>query len=72
MIFFFYLMDFIFVCLIEIVVIFVWLDEFDVLNVCIIGVFIDIIYLYFVWMNILIKEGGIGRLNYLFVVDMNY
>lgn len=69
---FFYLMDFIFVCLIEIIVMFDCYDEFEDFDVDVIGVLIDIIYIYLVWINIDCKENGFGKLKYLFVVDINY
>lgn len=69
---FFYLLDFIFVCLFELIVLDYCILEFQVCNVEVIGVFIDFYFIYNVWCNILVDKGGIGVVKYILVVDIKY
>lgn len=68
--FFFYFLDFIFVCFIEIVVFSDKVNEFYDVNCEVVVVLVDFYFSYFVWINILRKNGGLGYMNIVFLLDL--
>lgn len=63
-------MDFIFVCLFELIVFDKCYEEFQKCGVEVVGVFFDFEFVYNVWCNILVDQGGIGLVKYVMVVDI--
>eukprot|EP01112_Ceratiomyxa_fruticulosa_P017396 TRINITY_DN540_c0_g1_i1.p1 TRINITY_DN540_c0_g1~~TRINITY_DN540_c0_g1_i1.p1 ORF type:complete len:203 (-),score=45.39 TRINITY_DN540_c0_g1_i1:135-743(-) len=70
--FFFYPLDFTFVCPTEIVAFNDRLDEFKKLNVEVIGASVDSKHTHLAWLNTPLKSGGIGGLNYPLVADLTH
>ncbi|TGB00161.1 peroxiredoxin [Sporolactobacillus shoreae] len=68
-IFFFYPMDFTFVCPTEITAFSDRNDEFTALNADIIGCSCDTIYTHQAWMKTSRREGGIGKINFRLAAD---
>ncbi|MCI1857540.1 MAG: peroxiredoxin [Sporolactobacillus sp.] len=68
-VFFFYPMDFTFVCPTEITAFSDRYDEFEKLNTVIIGCSCDTIYTHQAWMKTSRKEGGIGKINFSLAAD---
>jgi peroxiredoxin 2/4 len=68
---FFYPLDFTFVCPSEILAFHAANSEFRKHNCQIIGVSIDSAYSHFAWKNMAVKEGGIGRIDFPLVSDLD-
>jgi peroxiredoxin 3 len=68
---FFYPLDFTFVCPTEIIDFSNRADEFAKLNAQIIGCSIDSHYTHLAWINTPRKEGGVGKLQYPLLSDLN-
>ena len=68
---FFYPLDFTFVCPTEIVDFSDKSEEFKKLNAELIGCSVDSHYTHLAWINTPRKEGGLGRINYPLLSDLN-
>lgn len=68
---FFYPLDFTFVCPSEILAFDKRLAEFKARNVEVIGVSVDSVYTHFAWRETPVDQGGIGRVGYPLVADLN-
>ena len=68
---FFYPLDFTFVCPTEIISFSDRVDEFEALNVQVIGVSIDSHFSHLAWRNTSRTDGGIGAVKYPLVADLN-
>jgi peroxiredoxin 2/4 len=68
---FFYPMDFTFVCPSEILAFNKKLDEFKKRNTEVIGVSIDSKFTHLAWKNTPVEDGGIGKIQYPLVSDLN-
>lgn len=68
-VFFFYLMDFIFVCFIELYVFQEKFEEFEKCDVVVVGCLVDFEYFYFFWLQMFKNEGGIQGVKYFIVFD---
>jgi len=68
---FFYPLDFTFVCPSEILAFDRRLKEFHDRNVEVIGVSVDSEYTHFAWREMPVNQGGIGRVGYPLVADLN-
>ena len=69
--FFFYPLDFTFVCPTEIIAFSDRIDEFEKLGVQVIGCSIDSHFSHLAWRNLPRSEGGIGQIKYPIVADLN-
>ncbi len=67
---FFYPMDFTFVCPTEIIAFSEAADEFEKLNVQLLGCSVDSEFVHLAWINTPRKEGGLGGLKYPLVADI--
>jgi len=68
---FFYPLDFTFVCPSEIIAFDHRLDEFTKRGVNVIGVSVDSQFTHLAWKNTPIEKGGIGKIRYPLVADLN-
>jgi peroxiredoxin (alkyl hydroperoxide reductase subunit C) len=68
---FFYPMDFTFVCPSELIAINNRINEFKIRNIEVIAISIDSQYVHKAWRNTSLENGGIGKLSYYLVSDMN-
>ncbi|MHB9131950.1 MAG: redoxin domain-containing protein [Armatimonadota bacterium] len=68
---YFYPLDFTFVCPTEIIAFDKKLDEFRKRNTEVIGVSVDSVYTHFAWRETPVEHGGIGRIGYPLVADLN-
>ncbi len=68
---FFYPLDFTFVCPSEIIAFDKKIEEFKKRNVEVVGVSVDSPYTHFAWRNVERKNGGIGRIGFPLVADLN-
>jgi len=68
---FFYPLDFTFVCPTEIIDFSEKVDEFKKLNAEIVGVSVDSEFTHLAWINTLRNEGGLGKINYPLLSDLN-
>lgn len=68
---FFYPLDFTFVCPSEILAFNKKLDEFKKRNCEVIGVSVDSKFTHLAWKNALPEDGGIGKIQYPLVADLN-
>ena len=68
---FFYPLDFTFVCPSEIIAFSHRIDEFTKRGINVIGCSIDSQYSHFAWRETPVEEGGIGRINFPLVADLN-
>lgn len=68
---FFYPLDFTFVCPTEIIAFSDRAEEFEKLNVQILGISVDSQYTHLAWRNTPRTEGGLGHINYPLVADLN-
>ncbi len=68
---FFYPLNFTFVCPSEILAFNKAVDQFETHNCQLIGVSIDSHYSHLAWKNTPVNEGGIGRISYPLVSDLN-
>lgn len=68
---FFYPLDFTFVCPSEIIAFDKALDKFKEKNTEVIGVSVDSPYTHFAWKNTALEDGGIGKIRYPLVADLN-
>ncbi len=68
---FFYPLNFTFVCPSEILAFNKAVDQFEAHNCQLIGVSIDSHYSHLAWKNTPVNEGGIGRISYPLVSDLN-
>ena len=69
---FFYPLDFTFVCPSELIALDKRLAEFDKRNVEVMAVSIDSQFSHLAWRNTPINQGGIGKVNYTLVSDINH
>jgi peroxiredoxin (alkyl hydroperoxide reductase subunit C) len=69
---FFYPLDFTFVCPSELIALDKRIPEFEKRNTVVIGVSIDSQFTHNAWRNTAINEGGIGKVNYPLVADVNH
>lgn len=70
-VFFFYPLDFTFVCPTELHAFQESLEEFEKRNAQVIGCSVDSVYSHFAWMNIPAAKGGIQGIDYPLVSDIN-
>lgn len=68
---FFYPLNFTFVCPSEILAFNKAVDQFEAHNCQLIGISIDSHYSHLAWKNTPVNEGGIGKINYPLVSDLN-
>jgi len=68
---FFYPLDFTFVCPSEIIAFSKRVDEFKSRGVNVIGVSVDSQFSHFAWRETPVNKGGIGRINFPLVADLN-
>jgi len=68
---FFYPLDFTFVCPSEIIAFSHRIDEFTKRGINVIGCSIDSQYSHFAWRETPVEKGGIGRINFPLVADLN-
>ncbi len=68
---FFYPLDFTFVCPTEIIDFSERADEFKKLNAEVVGCSVDSEFTHLAWINTSRKEGGLGKLNYPLLSDIN-
>ncbi len=68
---FFWPLDFTFVCPSEIIALNNRYDEFKKRNTNIIGISIDSIYTHIAWRNTPIEKGGIGKIKFIMISDLN-
>ncbi len=71
LIFFFYPLDFTFVCPTEIVDFSDHIDEFKKLNTEVLGCSVDSHYTHLAWINTPRKDGGLGEIKYPLLSDLN-
>jgi peroxiredoxin (alkyl hydroperoxide reductase subunit C) len=69
---FFYPLDFTFVCPSELIALDNHYDEFKKHGIEVIGISIDSHYTHFAWRNTLPEKGGIGKVKYPLVADVNH
>lgn len=69
---FFYPLDFTFVCPSELIALDKRLPEFEKRNVEVMAVSIDSQFSHLAWRNTPINQGGIGKVNYTLVADVNH
>ena len=69
--FYFYPLDFTFVCPTEIIAFSDRIEEFEALGVQIVGCSIDSHFSHLAWRNLPRSEGGIGQIKYPLVADLN-
>lgn len=69
---FFYPLDFTFVCPSELIALDHRIDEFKKRNVEVIGVSIDSQFSHYAWRNTPVEKGGIGKVRYTLVADVNH
>lgn len=69
---FFYPLNFTFVCPSELIALNKRIDQFKSRNVEVIGISIDSHYSHNAWRNTAIKDGGIEKVNFTLVADMNH
>ncbi len=70
-VFFFYPLDFTFVCPTEILAFQKKLDEFDKRNVAVVGCSIDSHFSHWAWLNTEVKDGGIKGVKFPLVADLS-
>ncbi len=68
----FYPLDFTFVCPSELIALDHRIDEFKKRNVEVIGISVDSQFTHNAWRNTAIEDGGIGKINYTLVADINH
>jgi alkyl hydroperoxide reductase subunit AhpC len=68
---FFWPLDFTFVCPTEIIAFSDRAEDFEKLNVQILGVSVDSHYTHLAWRNVPRNDGGLGQINYPLVADLN-
>src|SRR5688572_12885306 len=68
---FFWSLDFTFVCPTEIIAFSDRAEEFEKLNVQILGVSVDSHYTHLAWRNQPRNEGGLGQIKYPLIADLN-
>ncbi|XP_022907841.1 peroxiredoxin-like [Onthophagus taurus] len=71
LILFFYPLDFTFVCPTELIAIEALYDRFQSLNTSVVGISIDSHYTHLAWMNTSREKGGLGKLRYPLLSDIN-
>ena len=69
---FFYPLDFTFVCPSELIALDKRIEEFKQRNVEVVGVSIDSHYTHNAWRNTPINNGGIGKVNFSLIADINH
>ena len=69
---FFYPLDFTFVCPTELLALNKMHDEFVKLNVEVVGISVDSQFTHNAWRNTDVKNGGIGKIKYTLVSDINH
>ncbi len=69
---FFYPLDFTFVCPSELIALDNRIEEFNQRSTVVIGVSIDSQFTHNAWRNTPVKEGGIGKVRYSLVADVNH
>jgi len=70
-IFFFYPLDFTFVCPTEIIAFQEKMDEFEKRNVAVVGCSVDSEFSHWAWLNTELKDGGIKGVKYPLVSDLS-
>jgi len=70
LVFFFYPLDFTFVCPTEIIAFSDRVEEFRKINTEVIGVSVDSVYTHLAWINTPRKEGGLGKMNIPLLADL--
>ena len=70
-VFFFYPLDFTFVCPTEIIAFQEQMDEFDKRNVAVVGCSVDSDHTHWAWLNTELKDGGIKGVKYPLVSDLS-
>jgi len=68
---FFYPLDFTFVCPTEIIAFSDRIADFKAINVELLGVSVDSHYTHLAWRNVARQDGGLGKLEYPLVADLN-
>lgn len=68
---FFYPLDFTFVCPTEIIGFSDDVEEFKKRNAVVLGVSVDSVYTHLAWINTPRSKGGLGKINYPLVADLN-
>ena len=68
---FFWPLDFTFVCPTEIIAFSDRAEDFEKLNVQLLGVSVDSHYTHLAWRNVPRTDGGLGQINYPMVADLN-
>ena len=69
-VFFFYPLDFTFVCPTEIIAFSDRAQEFRAMNTEVIGVSVDSVFTHLAWINTPRKEGGLGKINIPLLADL--
>ena len=69
---FFYALDFTFVCPSELIALNKRINQFKQRNVEVIGISVDSEYTHNAWRNTKLEDGGIGKINYTLVSDLNH
>nr|XP_058950972.1 peroxiredoxin-4-like isoform X1 [Pocillopora verrucosa] len=72
LVFFFYPLDFTFVCPTEIIAFSDRIEEFRAINTEVVGCSVDSVFTHLAWINTPRKEGGLGRLKYPLLSDLNH
>ncbi|XP_067048857.1 peroxiredoxin-4-like [Acropora muricata] len=72
LVFFFYPLDFTFVCPTEIIAFSDRIEEFRAINTEVVGCSVDSVFTHLAWINTPRKEGGLGRLQYPLLSDLNH
>ncbi|MEM8864317.1 MAG: peroxiredoxin [Planctomycetota bacterium] len=68
---FFYPLDFTFVCPTEIIAFSDAIERFEALNVQVLGASVDSHFSHFAWREMSREQGGIGRISYPLIADLN-
>lgn len=71
-VFFFYPLDFTFVCPTEIIAFSDRIEEFRSINTEVVGCSVDSVFTHLAWINTPRKEGGLGKLKYPLLSDLNH
>ncbi|KAK3735814.1 hypothetical protein QZH41_019918 [Actinostola sp. cb2023] len=71
LVFFFYPLDFTFVCPTEIIAFSDRIEEFRAINTEVVACSVDSVFTHLAWLNTRRKEGGLGKLKYPLLSDLN-
>ena len=72
LVFFFYPMDFTFVCPTEIIAFSNRIEEFRKINTAVVACSVDSVFTHLAWINTPRKDGGLGKLSYPLLSDLNH